>query len=393
MKHYYFLIFQIGLNLSLCQFANGQWWLQPLTSLPLKSDYVPASFRFEEYEKLILGKRVGLVINHTSQYKGTALVDTLQKRGINIVKIFAPEHGFRGTAEAGQIIHGEIDIKTGIKIVSLYGKHKKPDKSELRNLDVLLFDIQDVGVRFYTYISTLKLVMEACAENGKQLLVCDRANPLGFCVDGPILEPGFESFVGAFQIPVVHGLTVGELAQMAKQKRWFKKSRKLKLQTIKCLGYTHNDTIFPELPPSPNLPNPLSILAYPSLCLFEGTNISVGRGTDFPFQVFASVDSLFGPFQFTPRHKIKEGPKPIHCNRTCFGYALTLDSIKKCFDIRFLRQAYNKSGKDKLFFNTFFDTLAGSKKLKSIIKSGEAFNPDLSNYLAERKKFLLYPEY
>jgi len=375
-----------------CQVCFAQWWAQPLSDLPQKQGYLPGSFRFEQYEKWLKGKRVALVINHTSQLKGVALVDTLQKRGIKIQKIFAPEHGFRGTAEAGQYVHSGMDEKSGLHVVSLYGKNKKPNAEMLKDVDVVLFDIQDVGARFYTYISTLKFVMEACAENNKRLIVCDRANPLGFCVSGPTLMRGFESFIGEFPIPVVHGLTVGELALMAKKNAWFKSSKNLRVNVIPCLGYTHQDTIFPEIAPSPNLTTPLSILAYPSLCLFEGTNLSIGRGTEFPFQVFGKNDSLFGPFSFTPQHIIKSGPAPVLAGKNCYGFRLTLDSIKECFDIRFIKYAYQKSEKDSLFFNSLFNKLAGDPWLKSDIKYGVPIKFKNEKYLVKRKKYLLYPE-
>ncbi len=379
----FFLIHQLGF----CQ-----WWTQPLASLPQKEGYLPGSFRFELYEKWLKGKRLALVVNHTSQRNGVALVDTLQKRGVLIKKIFAPEHGFRGTAEAGQHVNSGLDEKSGLHVISLYGKNKKPSPEMLQDVDVVLFDIQDVGARFYTYISTLKFVMEACAENRIRLIVCDRANPLGFCVSGPTLMRGFESFIGEFPIPVVHGLTMGELANMAKKNAWFKSSKYLRMNIVPCLGYTHNDTIFPELPPSPNLTTPLSILAYPSLCLFEGTNLSIGRGTDFPFQVFGKNDSLFGPFSFTPRHIIKSGPAPALNGKKCFGFRLTLDSIKECFDIRFIKYAYQKSENDSLFFNSLFNKLAGDPWLKSDIKSGQPIKFNNDKYLSKRKKYLLYPE-
>jgi uncharacterized protein YbbC (DUF1343 family) len=371
--------------------VNGQWWAQPLANLPQKSDYKPGSFRFEKYVENLKGKRVALVINHTASFRSVSLVDTLQSQGIQIAKIFAPEHGFRGKAEAGQIISSGVDEKTGLKIISLYGKNKKPSKESLKDVDIVLFDIQDVGARFYTYISTLKMVMEACAENHKKLVVLDRANPLGFCVDGPILKPGYESFVGVFPIPVVHGLTVGELAKMAKVKKWFRKSKRLKLSVVECEGYSHSDTIFPELPPSPNLTTPLSILAYPSLCLFEGTKISVGRGTDFPFQIFGMPDSLFGPFQFKPEHRIKSGPAPMYSGQNCYGFQLGFDSISSCFDIRFLKYALARSGLDSLFFNTFFDKLAGSKMLRNALLTGSKPEFDNQIFIEERKRFLLYP--
>jgi uncharacterized protein YbbC (DUF1343 family) len=366
-------------------------WDEKLELIPQKPGYKPGSFLFENYVDVLAGKKVGLVINHTASFRGIDLVDTLLRLGIKIEKIFAPEHGFRGKAEAGQWVANGLDEKTGISIISLYGKNKKPGREAMEGIDVLLFDIQDVGARFYTYVSTLKLVMEACAENGVKLYVMDRANPLGFCCEGPMLEKRFASFVGAFPIPVVHGLTVGEIAKMAKSKRWFSGASRLKMKVIPCQGYQHKDTIFPEKAPSPNLQTPLSILAYPSLCLFEGTKVSVGRGTDFPFEVFGLPDSAFGPSVFFPKHQILSASPPLFCGKKCFGYRLTIDSIRSCFDVRFLSLAFQRSGRDSSFFNPFFSKLAGNSWLKEKIERNEPVHFNLKSFLKERKKFLLYP--
>ncbi len=379
----------------LCALAIGpvsaQWWQKNLETLPQKKGYIPGSFCFHDYKSALMGKKVGLVVNHTSGFKGIDLIDTLIRQGVQVEKIFAPEHGFRGKAEAGQYLSNGRDEKTGIEVISLYGKNKKPSPENLSNLDVLIFDIQDVGARFYTYISTLKLVMEACAENNKVLIVCDRANPLGFCVSGPILESSYTSFVGAFPVPVVHGLTVGELARMAVAKNWFSQARKLKLQIVKCRGYRHADTLFPEKAPSPNLRTPLSILAYPSLCLFEGTSVSVGRGTAFPFEVFGCPDSAFGPFSFVPEQKTDGSPPPLFAGQTCYGFRLNMDSVRSCFDTRFVRIAYQRSAHKELFFNAFFSKLAGNETLMKDVKSGRPYKESLGPYMKERKKYLLYP--
>ena len=390
LKHPFFLGFFILLNLLSGQ-AFGQWWKQNLEDLPRKKGYIPGSFCFSDYLAGLKGKKVGLVVNHTASFRGTALTDTLISMNIKVTRIFAPEHGFRGKAEAGQYLSNGRDDKTGIEVVSLYGKNKKPSPDNLADLDVVLFDIQDVGARFYTYISTLKLVMEACAENGKELLVADRANPLGFCVAGPVLEMPHSSFVGVFPIPAVHGLTIGELAGMAKSKGWFNQADKLKMRVLKCKGYRHSDTIFPEKCPSPNLRTPLSILAYPSLCLFEGTGISVGRGTDFPFETFGYPDSAFGPFSYIPVQKTEGSSPPLFSGQTCYGFRLNFDSVQSCFDTRFIRLAYLRFPRKDLFFNSFFTKLAGNTRLQEEIQTGRFSKPDLSAYLRERKKFLLYP--
>ena len=255
----------------------------------------------------------------------------------------------------------------------------------LGDVDLILFDIQDVGARFYTYISTMKLVMEACAEQGKEFLVCDRDNPLGFCAAGPVLKPKYISFVGAFPIPVVHGLTVGELAMMAKGKNWFQKSRQLRLHVVRCRGYSHEDTIFPALPPSPNLKTPLSVLAYPSLCLFEGTNWSVGRGTESPFEVYGYPDPKAGNIQFFP------AGKQVHGSETCYGTRLTKDSLPSCFSLKFLLDARKRRPADPAFFNTFFIRLAGNKKIRAQLDKGLEYEENLKDWMALRSRYMLYP--
>lgn len=362
----------------------------PLSEWPAKADYVPGSFRFAEYLPKLKGKKVGLVVNHTSRFRGVHLVDTLLAQGIQIRQIFAPEHGFRGDKAEGVKIDHSTDARTGISIVSLYGKNKKPSPAQLADLDVVLFDIQDVGARFYTYISTLKEVMEACAEQGKPLLLCDRFNPLGFCSGGPILDLKHQSFVGAFPIPIVHGLTMGELARMAVKKQWFQQARKLKLEIVPCLGYRHADTLFPEVPPSPNLRTPLSILAYPSLCLFEGTNWSMGRGTGFPFEVFGYPDSTCGTFRFRPGRADSTAPKPVHHGQWCYGERLSPDSIRSCFSLRFLIRAYQHRPQDPAFFNPFFYKLAGVDGLQEAIRAGKELEFDLGDWEKERRKVRLY---
>ena len=371
-------------SLSLAQ-RNSDFWYQPLALLPQPPDYLPGSFRFTDYDSIIKGKRIALVVNHTAEFRGTHLVDTLLKRGVKIVKIFAPEHGFRGTAAAGETILNGLDVRTGLPLLSLYGKTKKPTPDMLADVDLVLFDIQDVGARFYTYISTMKLVMEACAEQGKEFLVCDRANPLGFCFGGPVLKPKYMSFVGAFPIPVVHGLTVAELACMAKAKSWFNKADALKLFFVKCAGYRHSDTIFPALPPSPNLRTPLAILAYPSLCLFEGTSWSVGRGTDYPFECYGYPDSVAGAFRFSPAEK------QLYGGKQCFGVRITPDMLKECFSLKFILDAQRKRPRDASFLNPFFNRLAGGKALAASIRRNQDFRGSLHAWEKLRTSYLLYP--
>ena len=245
--------------------------------------------RPELYINSLIGKRVGLVANQTSKIKKEHLVDVLLNEGVNVIKVFSPEHGFRGKSDAGEKVKDEIDLQTGLPIYSLYGKSKrKPSKEILKDIDIIVFDLQDVGVRFYTYISSLHYVMEACAENNVQLIVLDRPNPNGFYVDGPILDLKFKSFVGMHPIPVVHGMTVGEYAKMINGEKWLNNMVQCSLEIIPCLNYNHNTRYILPIPPSPNLPNMRSVYLYPSLCFFEGTNVSIGRGTKFPFQVFGA---------------------------------------------------------------------------------------------------------
>lgn len=366
--------------------------LAPLEAWPLKTGYVPGSFRFGEYLNQLKGKRVGLVVNHTSRFRGVHLVDTLLAQGVRIERIFAPEHGFRGDKAEGVKIDHSTDSRTGIAIVSLYGKNKKPSPAQLADLDVVLFDIQDVGARFYTYISTLKEVMEACAEQGKPLILADRFNPLGFCSGGPILDLKHQSFVGAFPIPIVHGLTMAELARMAVKKEWFKEAKKLKLNVVPCLGYRHSDTLFPEVAPSPNLRTPLAILAYPSLCLFEGTNWSMGRGTEFPFEVFGFPDSACGTFRFRPARSDSSAPKPVHNGLWCYGERLQPDSLKSCFSLKFLIRAYRLRSGDPRFFNSFFYKLAGVDYLQEAIQTGKEPEFDLGEWEKDREKVRMYPK-
>jgi len=374
------------------QLPAGLWaqrkeafWRTRLDSLPQPAAYIPGSFVFSDYDSLIRNKRVALVVNHTAEFRGKHLVDTLLSRGINIRKIFAPEHGFRGTADAGETIKNGTDGRTGLPLISLYGKTKKPSAEMLSDVDLVLFDIQDVGARFYTYISTMKLVMEACAEQNKDFIVCDRANPLGFCTGGPVLKAKYRSFVGAFPIPVVHGLTVAELALMARSRHWFHYAPRLKLHTVKCRGYQHSDTIFPARSPSPNLRTPLSILAYPSLCLFEGTNWSVGRGTEEPFEIYGFPDSLSGTCKFHP------AKGQVHGEKLCYGTRIEPDSLKSCFSLKFISDARKRRAADPNFFNSFFIRLAGSNKIRAMIERGEEFREDLKSWNKLRSQYLLYP--
>lgn len=345
------------------------------------------------------GKTVALVVNHTSMIGKIHLADSLLSLGIKIKTIFAPEHGFRGTADAGEHVANGIDKKTGLPIVSLYGANKKPSATQLEGIDVVIFDIQDVGVRFYTYTSTMHYVMEACAEQSKKLLILDRPNPNGHYVDGQVLDKKFASFVGLNPVPVVHGCTVGELAQMINGEGWLSGSKKCNMQIIKCLGYKHSTAYYPPIATSPNLPNLQSMLLYPSICFFEGTDVSVGRGTDKQFQVIGSPNPNNGSFTFTPEDK--PGAKnPPQKGKLCYGEDLsTINARKQKFTLKYAINFYQKSENKVKFFSSpsFFDKLAGSDTLRKQIIAGMSekqirmsWKVDLEKYKTIRKKYLLY---
>jgi uncharacterized protein YbbC (DUF1343 family) len=351
------------------------------------------------YVPNLRGKTVALVVNHTSTIGQTHLADSLVSLGIKIKTIFAPEHGFRGTADAGEHVANGIDKKTGLPIVSLYGSNKKPSVAQLEGIDVVIFDIQDVGARFYTYTSTMHYVMEACAEQGKQLLILDRPNPNGHYVDGQVLNKKFASFVGLNPVPVVHGCTVGELAQMINGEGWLTGNKKCNIQIIKCLNYKHSTPYAPPIAPSPNLPNLQSMLLYTSICFFEGTDVSVGRGTDKQFQVIGSPNPKNGEFKFTPEDK--PGAKnPPQKGNLCYGLDLSkIDARSQGFTLKYLLDFYQKSGaKDKFFSSpSFFDKLAGSDTLRKQIIAGmtetqirASWKVDLDKYKAIRQKYLIY---
>ncbi len=351
-------------------------------------------------------KKIALVVNQTSTIGTTHLADTLHQLGLHIQKIFAPEHGFRGKADAGEQVKNGKDIKTGIPIVSLYGKRKKPTASDMENIDFVVFDIQDVGARFYTYISTMHYVMESCAEQGIPFMVLDRPNPNGHYVDGPVLNKKYKSFVGMHSIPVVHGMTVGELAQMINGEGWLKEGVQCDLKVIPCEAYDHNT--FYELPikPSPNLPNIRSIYLYPSLCFFEGTVFSAGRGTNKQFQLFGHPKFKGGATSFTP--KSMSGAKyPKHKGKICQGIDLSELDIEmlrnqKELNLDYLIQAYQHFPNKSTFFleNNFFNKLAGNQILKqqivdelSIDDIRQSWAADLNNFKNKRKQYLLYDDF
>lgn len=367
----------------------------------LKEGPLPGANQISLYRSLIQGKSVAVVANQTSMVGKTHLVDTLVRLGIRINAIFAPEHGFRDLAEAGQKIEDGTDAETGIKLISLYGTHFKPAAEDLKGIDIVLFDIQDVGTRFYTYISTLHYVLEACAENNVKCIVLDRPDPNGFYFDGNIADTAYRSFVGLDPVPVVHGMTVGEYASMLNGEGWLKNSVRCDLTVIKCTGYTHST--YYELPvrPSPNLPNQTSVYLYPSLCFFEGTRISLGRGTAFPFQVYGSPELPDRGFSFTPE-SVPGATNPPLLGQKCFGTDLR-NAVKdkivpaKGINLSWLIEAYRSYPEKDKFFASYFDVLASGPTLREQIQKGmtseeirATWKEGLEKFGKIRAKYLLY---
>lgn len=378
-----------------------------LSGQPITPDVemVMGAGRTDKYLPLIEGKNVAVVANHTSLIGSAHLVDSLLALDINVVKVFSPEHGFRGQAGAGEKVNDKIDLVTGLPIISLYGDHKKPGPEDLENVDMVIFDIQDVGARFYTYISTMTLVMEACAEAGIPVIVTDRPNPNGFYVDGPVLEEEFRSFVGMHPVPVVHGMTTGEYARMVNGEYWLADSLQCELAIIPVENYSHAYYYELPVPPSPNLPNKYAVYLYPSLCLFEGTDVSVGRGTEYPFQVIGHPEFTPGSYVFVPRSVPRKAMHPKHegvyCNgQNLIGYAREMFNQPAGLNLSWLI-SYHDFLKDKTdFFNAYFNKLAGTDKLQKQIQAGlsekeirESWRGDLEEFEKIRKKYLLYPDF
>ncbi len=411
--------FFCSICLLLCLFTTAQETNKAEKSLRI----TPGAERMEVYLPLLKGKSVAVFANQTSKVNHTNLVDTLIKKGIKVVKIFGPEHGFRGTADAGEEVNNAIDKKTGVPVISLYGDHKKPTAADLKGVDILIFDIQDVGVRFYTFISSLQYFMEAALENSKPLLILDRPNPNGFYVDGPILDLKFKSFIGMQPIPIVYGMTIGEYALMLAGEKWLSPAaNKLNsynittkptvdtpfhIQVIKCINYNHDSKYILPVAPSPNLREMQSIYMYPSTCFFEGTVLSEGRGTDKPFQIYGHPDLPENLYSFTP--KPNAGAKSSKCfYQLCYGYNLSgtneqiLKKLNKKIELKYLLDAYKLfPGKDSFFLkNDFINRLAGNDALKQQIKEGKTENeirrswePALSEFKKIRKKYLLYNDF
>lgn len=379
----------------------------PLASLS-STEITPAAAQFFKYAPYIKGKKLGLVVNHTSTIGDKHLIDDLIQRDCQVKKIFAPEHGFRGKADAGEKVSNDVDTKTGLPIVSLYGKNKKPKPSDLEGLDLIIFDIQDVGARFYTYTSTMTYIMEACAENNIPLLILDRPNPNGHYVDGPILQSAQKSFIGLHPVPVVHGLTVAEYARMINGEGWLANGIQCELYHVECLNYNHTKFYKLPIPPSPNLPNMKSIYLYPSLCLFEGTTgVSVGRGTNQQFQIFGHPAAK-GDYSFVPVPK--EGAKhPKQQGKKCKGKDLSKLSTtylqqETQLDLSFILNMYQQlpAAEQANFFRKdgFFNLLAGNTELKEQIiakKTAQeikaSWQADLNVYKQIRKKYLLYKDF
>lgn len=368
-----------------------------------QNQIVTGAERFDFYLPLLKDKKVGIVTNQTgiiisssNPKENLSIVDLLLSKQVAVQKIFAPEHGFRGTADAGEHIVDGKDTKTGLPIVSLYGNNKKPKPEQLSGIDVMIFDLQDVGARFYTYISTLHYIMEACAENNIQLIVFDRPNPNGAVTDGPVLEKEFTSFVGMHPIPLLHGMTIGEYAKMINGEKWLKDGIQCDLKVIHCLNYSKEMTYNLPVKPSPNLPNAQAVNLYPSLCLFEGTNVSVGRGTEMQFQIYGSPFLPKSDFSFTPIPNFG-AKEPVYKNQLCYGENLTsIPKINK-LELKWLIKAYNSTSDKSKFFTDFFTKLAGTKKLQQQIETGiseneirKSWEKGLNDFKEMRKKYLLY---
>lgn len=389
-------------------------------NLTTKAQVITGAERMDTYLPLLKNKRVAVFANQTSMVKSMHLVDTLLRSGIRIIKIFGPEHGFRGTADAGEHVSNGTDKKTGLPVISLYGEHKKPSTEDLGDIDVLVFDIQDVGVRFYTFISSLEYCLESCLENRKMMLILDRPNPNGFYVDGPVLDKKFKSFVGMQPVPIVYGMTIGEYALMLTGEKWLSEKANrnnaynittrptpdtpFHVQIIKCKNYDHQTKYILPVHPSPNLKEMQSIYLYPSTCFFEGTVLSEGRGTDKPFQVFGHPSFPENLYSFTPQPNA--GAKSSKCfYQKCYGWneSGTRDAVLKKIDnkiqLQYLLKAYQLfPGKDSFFLrNNFFNKLAGNDVLMQQVKAGKpeaviraSWEPGLTAFKKIREKYLLY---
>ena len=399
------LVFRYLILLSCIQCGSNTGGKQP-TTIPNEKEVNPqaengvvtGADQLDIVLSRIESKNVALVVNYTAVVGKTHLADTLKTYGIHIRKILSPEHGFRGTATAGEHVKDGFDSKTGLPVVSLYGENRKPTPAQLKDIDVVIFDIQDVGVRFFTYIGTLHYVMEACAENGKKLIVLDRPNPNASYIDGPVLLPEFKSFIGMHPVPVVHGLTIGEFARMINDEGWLEGKKKCELEVIKLKNWNHSDEYILPIKPSPNLPNQQAVKLYPSICFFEGTPLSLGRGTLIPFQIIGHPNLKNMPFQFTPQDIEGMSIDPPQENKVCYGLDLRKVDVPKKVALHYLIDMYNAFPDKEKFFVPHFARWAGNNLLAEQIKGGlsedeirESWQEDLTRYKEMRKKYLLYP--
>lgn len=370
-----------------------------LPTISAVAQIIPGAERLDSYINMLINKDIAVVTNHTGVVCQTHLVDTLVSLNIRVKKIFCPEHGFRGIADAGQMIDNTIDPKTGVPVVSLYGAKKKPSEGDLSNIDLILFDLQDVGVRFYTYISTLHYVMEAAAENFKPVIVLDRPNPNSFYIDGPVLDSSCRSFVGLHPIPVVYGMTIGELGKMINGEGWLKGKSRCALTVIECLNYTHDMRYSLPVAPSPNLPNMEAVYLYPSLGFFEGTVVSVGRGTQYPFQLFGHPNLIDFPFVFKPE-PMQGATAPKFNGVKCYGEDLRKTMIAKGesseISLIFISRAYEFL-KLPNFFNSYFRLLAGNIILQQQLEDGmdirqirETWQHEIEKFKLKRSAYLIY---
>jgi len=397
----------IALLIALCLIIVSPLSWQEVVAQPIlekSSDIICGAERTEMYLDLLKDRRVGLVANQSSRIGKIHLLDSLLALGVRVEGVFCPEHGFRGQEEAGKKFADQKDPLTGVRLISIYDKEKKPDPEDLEGFDVLLFDIQDVGARFYTYISSLHYVMEAAAEQGKDIIILDRPNPNGFYISGPIREDGFKSFVGMHPIPVVHGMTIGEYGLMVNEEGWLANSVKCSLKVIPCLNYDHLKLYELPVKPSPNLPNLESIILYPSLCFFEGTKVSIGRGTAIPFQLIGHPD-MKGGFHFRPAPIPSASLHPKLEGKLCHGTDLrktgtALVLKKRQLILEWLIQAYKELGSSDDFFTSYFDTLAGTSKLREQIINGwtadkirASWATGIADFKKIRNKYLLYPDF
>ena len=395
------IIFLLALNL-----LSAPLWLQAQS----RKEILPGAYQTEKYISLLLNKRVGIFTNHTAIVNKKHLIDTLLTRGVTIKKIFTPEHGLRGTADAGEATKDDNDPRTGIKIISLYGKKYGPDSTDLADLDVLVFDIQDVGTRFYTYISSLQYFMEAAKENNKPLIILDRPNPNGHFVDGPVLDKAFSSFVGKNSIPIVYGMTIGEYATMLNGEQWLKTNNNVNwsLTVIPCKNYDHLSMYSIDIAPSPNLPDMSSIYWYPTTCLIEGTILSEGRGTPHAFAYIGHPLTTHKEFSFTPVSRVG-ATQPKLKDLLCYGWDLTKTKAPNHIDLELLISMYKAfPQKDSFFIHTtgntprdyYFNKLAGNSILMEQIKMDmspaairASWQKDLTNFKSIRKKYLLYKDF